>query len=177
MCWNSGCHIQGLCVTGFIGIASHACLYFVMEMKRGSWKNNQCEITGPVVFSFILTQAKPCHTTNNWYLAEARNTIGMQSQNLAEKLSLHCYIRLSQNLEYFTLLLSIHVALNELKYYAVITDDYNCRSKIACKIIIIKKQLPEAEIAQLVTAIVLCFEMGGLLYVVGFKICCCLSKI
>lgn len=69
------------------------------------------------------------------------------------------------------------MALNELKYYAVITDDDNCRSKIACKIIIIKKLLPEAEITWLVTAIILCFEMGGLFYVVYFKICCCRSKI
>lgn len=80
------------------------------------------------------------------------------------------------NLEYFTWLLNIHVALNELKYYAVITDDDNCRSKIACKIIIIKKLLPEAEITELVTAIVLCFEMGGLVCVVYLKICCCRSK-
>lgn len=80
------------------------------------------------------------------------------------------------NLEYFMWLLNIHVAWNELKCYAVITDDDNCRSKIACKIIIIKKLLPAAEITELVTAIVLCFEMGGLVCVVYLKICCCRSK-
>lgn len=51
-------HVQCLCVTAFVGKVLHAHLYFAMEMKQGSWKNNQYETNGPV-FSFILKQAKP----------------------------------------------------------------------------------------------------------------------
>lgn len=144
MCWNSGycCHCTR-CRS-----VTHT---FVFCYGNGARKleNNQYENQEPVFFIYVETSKTfhlpAFHTANGWPLAEPHNS-SLQSQNLDETPSLVCFMCLCWNLEYFTWLLSIHVALNGLKYYAAITDDDNCRSKIACKIIIIKKLLPEAEI-------------------------------